>query len=363
MLDDRPALYSHRSNEVWTWDMLDLDDKIIDRFEGVRTGKITRNVNANIKTGGQVVWRANAQPDWTKIRLRPTYAADLTDGTHIEWQFGVFIPSTPKVKYDGASINATIDLYDKLLVVHEDAFDYTYSLPAGTNVTTAIRSILASAGEEKVSVLDSTATLVNPMVWPVGTTKLVVINELLRAINYFSLWVDNAGWYRCDPYVGPQYRGKAYQFIDGDNCYYNPEYEHDRDYYAKPNKVILISQGSGEVEAMKTVATNEDPLDPLSYQQRGRWITVTEEGIEAASQSILDDLGVRRLESLSRVSSTIELSHGLLDLNLNDVVGFANTLDALSLNCVIQEQEIPCESGAPVTSVLRKVDAEYDEVI
>ena len=359
-MDLNAALRSHRSQESWSWELLDNDDRFIGDFAGVVSGGLTANVAAPIRTGGTLVWKGQSQPQWLGFRVRPVYRATLVDGTQIEWPYGVYIPATPEPEYNGMSITGNVEFYDKLLVLSEDAVDTTFTLAAGTVATTAIRNIIEGAGETKHSIVDSTATLATSLAWPTGTSKLKIINDLLAdTLNYFSLFCDLAGYYRAEPYVAPESRGSMWNFMDGETSIYQPKFSHKQDYFGKPNKVILISQGSGDTEALTATATNTDVTDPLAYGGiRGtRWVTVTEEGVDAASQTILNDLALRRLRSLAEVSSTYQLKHALVPLDLNALVTFKNAMEGIDTKGVVQEMEIPCVTGksTQVTTTIREV--------
>ena len=345
----------HRHNEDWVWHVLDLNDNFVEEMSGVTGGSLKMDVAKEIRTGGSLNWTGAVKPDWLRMRVQPIYKATLIDGTEVEWRRGVYIPAAPKVTWTGDKAVVTVELYDKLLVLSEDKVDHTYSLAAGTVVTTALRTLIESAGETKHAIVDSTETLATSMVWPIGTTKLRIANDLLAAINYFSLWCDSAGFYRGEPYVIPQKRGAAWDFLDGQECIYEPDFEDDNDYFGVPNKVILISQGDGDTEGLVSVATNEDPDDELSFNNRERWVTVVETGVEATSQAILDELAQRRLESLSQVASTITLKHALVPLDLNNLVNFRRTPALLEFRAVVQEMTIPCVPGKLATAIIRKV--------
>lgn len=358
-MDLTTALRSHRSQEEWVWEMLDNDDNFIGEFPGVTGGSIKHNVAAPIRSGGSLKWKGKTEPDWLTIRVRPIYRCTFVDGTRYERQHGVFIPSTPEPTYNGMYLSADVEFYDKLLVLSEDAVDTTFALPAGTVVTTAVRDLIVGAGEANHAILDSTATLVNAMTWETGTSKLAIINDLLDTINYFSLHMDDAGWYRGDPYVPTESRGSSWDFASGDGSTYRPGWKHSKDYFGKPNKMILTSQGSGDIPAMVAVATNTDVNDPLGYggKRGARWVTAKEDGVEAASQAILDDLAVRRLKSLAEVSSTFYIQHALVPLALNNLVTFTNAREGIAVRGVVQEMEFACETGQAtnVSTTLRQV--------
>lgn len=358
-------LASNRTDEEWVWELLDLNDGLIGMLDGVTGGSLNRNVNATIRTGGKMGWSGKVQPEWLTVRIRPRYRATLEDGTRIDWPMGVYIPATPGLTWRNDVASADVDLYDKLVILTDDEVDATYALDAGTNVVQAIRALIESAGETKHLIADSTETLINPMTWEVGTSKLEIVNDLLNSINYFSLYCDDAGYYRGEPYLPPADRGVAWEFLDDQNSIYAPGFDQDQDYFGIPNKVILVGQGSDTTEALVGVYVNDDPTDPLSTNEpdpaagvegRGRVVSRTETGVDATSQAVIDGLAQRRYLDMSALTSTLTIEHALIPLTFNDVVRFRREPADIEMpRGVVQELDIVCASGALVKTKIRQV--------
>lgn len=348
-------LASFRDDEEWVWEILDLDDNYIGTLDGVSTGKVTLNVNSTIRGGGSLSWAGTTLPSWSDIRLRPRYTATLVDGTKLDWPRGVFLPSSSPVKWSGDLASVDVELFDKLLVLEEDQIDSTFSLAAGTLVTTAIRSIIEGAGETRHAIEPSAETLAVDMSWPIGTKKLTIVNDLLSAINYFSLWADELGMYRGTPYVPPRARGVAWYFKDDLNGIYDPEFTYDVDTFGKPNKVVLVSQGDGDTAALTSIATNTDPDSPISFDRRKRWVTQVTTGVDATSQSVLDGKADRIIQEAKSLAGTLEIEHALIQVDLNDLVSFRREPAGLDLYGVIQKMEIPCAPGGLVSTTITEV--------
>ena len=132
-----------------------------------------------------LTWAGLTVPEWTQIRVQPWVSIDFADGETDSWPLGVYLPATPTIHWSDAVATADVDLYDKLLILVEDKVNATFAVPAGAVVTEQVEAIIASAGESRMSIAASTATLRSAMVWEPGTTKLRIINDLLAAVNYF----------------------------------------------------------------------------------------------------------------------------------------------------------------------------------
>lgn len=349
----RAGLTQHRT-EAWRYDLLDLQDRKIGQLETVTGGSFDLSIHNTIRTGGRLSCTPPAGIDWLRVRIQPWYTA-TAGGQQISWPVGVFIPAAPGTKHTGTGKSIDLELYDKLLVLDQDKTEETYSVPAGTLVTNRVKELLASAGETRDAVVDSSETLRSPMVWEAGESKLRIVNDLLAAINYFSIAADGHGIFYAGPYVAPGSRGTAWTFTDDAASIYSPEFEHDADTFNVPNKYVAISRSDGEVPALTTTATNEDPASPYSYQGRGRWITTVETDVEATSQAVLNAIGVRRLRELGAVTSTWEVRHALIPIDLNDAVTFARQAEGIEVRAVIQKMTISTDVGALVSTTLREV--------
>lgn len=347
---------THRFNEDWTWELLDLDDRFIGTLDGVTGGTIRRNITAQIQTGGTMTWSGAkaSQPDWLHVRVRPVYSCDVFGGGSIRLEQGTFVPAAPSTKWTGAHGTLSVELFDKTQIVDEAKTTVTYARAAGTVVTTAVRDILTLLGQTRVVVHESTAILSKPMAWKPGTKWLTIINDMLAAVNYMPLWTGISGEFRVQPHVPTANRGITYPFSDGPKAIYAPEFDFENDYFGLPNRVTLVSQGTGDDEGLTAVAVLP-ASDPLSYESRGRWIDITETGIEADSQTTLNALAIRRLDELTRRVHEVNFNHAIIPLELNDVVTFKRGPAGVDMRGLVQSMSVNCQPGKLVSTIVQQV--------
>lgn len=348
-------LLGHR-NEKWRWDILTLTEAPGGQLDGVEDGTLEFNVNNTIRGGGNLTWSGKEEPEWSKILLQPWYILQTKEG-EIGWPRGVFIPAAPVDSHTDTGKTVDVELYDKLLILDQDKVDKTYTVTKGTHVVTAIRILLASAGQDRHAIEDKTDTLRSPMVWPAGTSKLAIVNELLKSINYFSLWCDGYGVYQGRPYQAASARPVVRRFIDDADSIFGPDFAHDRDMFNIPNKVIQVGRGDGDTEGLVAVATNEDPRSPYSYQARGRWIVHVDTDVEATSQGVLDGIADRRMAELSQTASAVDFDHAHVPLELNDIVEFQRGDRGLKIRAAVQSMTISTATGDLVQTKIREVAA------
>jgi hypothetical protein len=359
-------LYQGRRERIRV-DLLDENDRLRGTLTGVAVGgTVELNVNRVIRGGGNITLMADYQPepwplptgsttlhmediDWFKDRVRIWWDVEGA----ASWALGTFLISVPSTQHSDGWYSRPVELLDKLAVLDQDSVSGSYSLPAGTVVTTAVRDLILSAGETRMAITESDATLGSGLMWEAGTTKLRIINDLLSSINYFSLWADGTGRYQAAPYVRPDARPPSWRFEQGELALHSPEWSLEQDLYSVPNRVVLVSQGSGEEPGLVAVADNTDPDLPYSQPGRGRVITHTETGVEAASQAVLDSMARQRLLDLSGAVANLQVTHAALPLNLNDTVWFSsNGHETLA---VVQAMTYTLEPGSLVAASWREV--------
>lgn len=313
-------------------------------FSGVTQGAIIMSTASTIKSSGTIQVENVVGRDWTQVRLAPFHIIN-----DIEYPLGVFIASTPNFLESTWGTTRVLEVYDRLAALAEDATDAWITFPTGTVVTTAVTDLITSTGEKAGAVTPSAATLRTDQTFEPGTSKLAIINDLLDAAGFFSIWCDEHGQYQLTPYTAPQNRPIAWTFEDSTKAVHSPEHSGTEDLYKIPNRVVAVAQGIGDVPDLVSVAVNENPDSPYSFQSRGRWITTTISDAKATSQAVLDAYAQRRLQELSSVTATKIIKHGYLPLRLNDAVLFKGRRH------VVTRMEIPLDSTELMQTTLREV--------
>lgn len=308
--------------------------------------------------------------DWLNVRIRPMIriarlgGGDDPQGTLVP--AGVFLCAAPVEEWTATGLKRQVELTDKLSILDQDIASgdpttiTSYSAAAGANVITLVQTIIGETGELYPAIQPDTKTLASPLVWDIGTTRLKIINDLLDAGGYFSLWCDGWGQYQATPYVQPSDRVPVYQsiapFSDGPQSLMAPEWTRDRDIYSIPNRFLVVGQGDGTTAALTSLATNVDDTSPYSFNNRGRWITSVEVGVEAVDQAALDTIARARLSSATSVTNQITVPHIFLpDLHINSVVHFVNPDSGLDIFCYVVKTTIPLDPIKLCQTVMRLV--------
>jgi hypothetical protein len=320
-------------------------DHLVGYLDGVVDGSasLTWTLNAAVKGGGnlkvadldapQAGFMMIQQLALTSTRLRPVLVIQGLP----EIPLSVFLIAAAPEDWSATGRVFNLELLDRTTVLDQDALDSSYTVDTATPILSAVAAVVASAGESINVDATVTSTLSSPMVWPAGTTKLQVVNDLLSALNYNALWVDGVGNFQATPYVVPAHRSLTYellnekrQLIDGETSIYEAEWSRDLDMFDVPNKVIAVQSATGGAAALIGSYTNTDPTSPFSYPSRGRWITSVLSGVDTPSDTdanVIVFLGAKAQQSLiasSAVQATISVKHLPVPIRVGDVMRFAN---------------------------------------
>jgi hypothetical protein len=341
-------LYGDRTTS-YRWEVLTHAagvDTLAGYLDGVVIGSasISGASNAAVKLAGalKVADIAVAQPGFLRVRdlalssvrLRPVLVIDGLP----EIPLGVYLVTGGGDEWSDTGRVVSLEIHDRSTVLDQDLVASSYTVDASTVILTAVATIIASAGELIVVDGTVTKTLTHPLVWAAGTTKLQIVNDLLGALNYNSLWVDGTGNFQATPYIVPANRSVTYellnlprQLIDGAQAIYDRVWTRNKDLYSIPNRVIAVQASSGTAAALTGTYTNTDPTSPFSYANRGnRWITsvlasvTTPADTDANVIAFLQLTAQRSLIASSSPQAVVQVKCLPVPIRVSDVMRFAN---------------------------------------
>jgi len=344
--------------ERWRVDLLDYQDGYKRELREFLGGTYEVNGNRPIIGSGSISVAFHIEDDdveWGRDRFQVWYSPGYVDGEREWWPRGVFLPSLPEIEYDDETglLAGSVKVMDKLLILDQDSPTGPHAVPAGASVVEEVNDLIASAGETRVNVEPSGEVLASPITWDAGTSKLQIINDLLRTIGYTPLRATGSGQFEATKQKPVRDRGVAWEFAQGRDSLHIPRWVKNDDWADTPNRVVLISQGDEETEAMMAVEEHP-PESRFSYEARGqRWIVHTETDVQVTSQAVLDDLARMRLGGLARSYSNMSVEHAMLDLWPGDRVDFRT--DVYRTAAEIHSFTVAMEPGALVQGTWREV--------
>ncbi|WP_344753049.1 hypothetical protein [Leifsonella bigeumensis] len=361
-------LYGDRETS-YRWEVLthsDGTDHLAGYLDGVikQSAKFGQSLYApTVKGNGhlRVADLAVAQPGFmtlrevtlTSARLRPVLVIEGLP----EIPLGVFLFAAAPEDWSGSGKVVSLELLDRATVLDQDQVDASYTVDTSTGILAAVSAVISSAGESITIDAEVTTALSSSMVWPAGTTKLQIVNDLLDALGYDSLRVDGVGQFQANPYVLPANRSLTYELlnlprelVDGETSIYSEEWSRDVDMFSVPNKVIAVQAGSGDAPALVGEYTNTDSNSPFSYPSRGRWITRTldnvdtPDGTDAEVIAFLESKAQQSLIAASAVQAAVTVRCLPIPVRVGDVLRFANTPAGIDARHVVTRIELEANS-------------------
>ena len=381
VLSTNEILYGSRTT-TYRWEILTHSggvDRLAGFLDGVVDGSasLSWGLYAAVKGSGnlKVADLTTPQPGFMTIRQVALASARLRPVLIIEGlpeiPLGVFLIAAAPEDWSDTGRVLNLELLDRATVLDQDSVDESYVVDATVPILSAVATVVASAGESINVDADVTNTLKSAMVWPAGTTKLQIVNDLLGALNYNSLWVDGVGNFQATLSLVPAKRSLSYELltgvsrelVDGEQSIYSQEWSRDQDLFAVPNKVIAVQSSSGDAAALTGTYTNEDPGSPFSYSSRGRWITKvlegvdTPDGVDAVVIAFLEATAQRSLIASSAVQAAVKIKHLPLPIRVSDVMTFANTPAGINKRHVVTSISLDANPlGLMETSLQELID-------
>ena len=358
--------------EGYRVEVLTYQDVFKGYLDGVLGGSLESNAFRPVVTGG-TLQLATVPPsdeglavtdvDWLADRLRVVYTIHPPGRPDeaVDVPLGIYLPARKQDVTKAGNTTSVVTLLDKLTILDQDKVRTPYGLRVGANLAQAVEDLVLSTGELRVSVQPSAATARVASVWPAGTPKLTIANQILESAGYGSLWVDHQGVFQATVYVAPADRPVVWDFAGGADSVTADEYGEDMDAHAIPNVFVAVGQATDTVDALVGVAENNDPASPYSYARRRRWVSASDEGVQAASQAIIDQIAQRRLLDSATPAVRMDLAHLLVGLDDGDGNYRPMRVDDAVLNpnglrTTVAETTIQLAPGQLATSTLRRFE-------
>jgi len=311
----KKALHASNRTMSFRYELLDKQNQFKKHLDNVLSASVANNALAQINRTATFSLREDGSINYLSDRIKPYARLKMSDGGWVEWPLGVFVLSTPPRKTDISGIVIReVEAYDLLQVVLDDKVDDRYTVTSGTNYITAVKTLLDSAGLTGHNLTATSKTLPADRDWQPGTTKLEIINDLLRAINYRSLFMDENGGAVAQTYVSPSDRASEYTYKDDHDSVIFPEVEHSLDLFEVANKWVLVVT-EPDREPLVSTYTNTSSNSPTSTVNRGRTIVDYREYQEAADQSSLDARAKRIAFEASQVYEHVDFETAIMPMH------------------------------------------------
>ena len=303
--------------------------------------------------------------DWLNDEIKPVM---IIDG--VSYPLGVFMPATTTPTR--VNSNRTIDLqaYDRCWKVQDNKVEGFVYLSAGTKYTDAIEQLLVSSGIDAVVMSESEEVLKEDRSnWETGTSYLEIVNDLLKEINYNSLYFNENGVAVIQPIVKPSASNINHIFTskktdtrieqEAQLIKITPSIKRSTDVFTAPNVFVVVCSNPDKDSPMIATSENNNLRSPLSIPRRGRRIVSVENIDNIASQAELQKyVDIKRDQSMY-TGETIEVSTKLLPgFSVNDITAIDDE-DVFGI-CRETSWFMPLQAGQLMTHTLERIVINLD---
>lgn len=280
----------HGTREIkFRYDLLNYEENKIGELTCLG-GNLGLNSLAQIKRKAKLNFKENEfkDVDWLNNKIQPFML--LKNGEQwIEYPLGVLHISSPERKTINGRIERQTDCYDSTLTLLEDRLDSRVLIKKGTNYIEAITSIINDAGIRKTNITKSNGELNTNKEYEIGTNRLDIANELLKELNYTSIWVDEMGYLTSSPYILPEQRESDYSYIENDiSIRLADSSVEELDLFSVPNKFIIVASNPDIEIPLTSIYVNENASSKTSTVNRRRVISDFREVDDVLNQATLD---------------------------------------------------------------------------
>lgn len=293
--------------------------------------------------------------------FRPYVTLLLPAGGLATWCLGTFLLSSAKgsVLTQAGESSSDFTGFDRLLVLDEDKLVDRLTVPINAQVTAWVASVIAGAGLPVTGIVTSVKTLPAPLEWEPGTPKLTVVNALLSAIGYRSLYADELGVPIATPYVDPASDAIAWAYSPSSSSVIVPGVDVTLDLFNVPNRFVAFVSEPDRPTLVSSYV-NANPASPTSTVNRGRTITEVVQLQQATGdappvdQATLDAKVLQLAQAGSQVYSDVDFATGLMPFHGQGEV-FTLDVGAGPIRYRESKWSLECKVGGQMSHTFRRV--------
>lgn len=223
--------------------------------------------------------------DTIDYRVTPWMCLMMPNGKEAKWPLGKFI-IYPTLEMENDRNMIGISGFDLGKIALDDKNVSRFYVDNETVYTTAIAAVLNEI-YVRSEITETESVKSFPQEWEIGTSKMQIINDLLKGINYNPLHFDENGIAICDPFVAGLSRMIDFIYYANEQSIIFDGLKFASDKYDIPNKWIRYTENP-EVSYLISTYTNDSANSPYSTVNRGRTIVDAAPVDDIASQSLLD---------------------------------------------------------------------------
>jgi hypothetical protein len=262
--------------------------------------------------------------------LVPTLTIEYDDGTPtVTKALGFYSTRTAPSLLTKERNEATYEVEDLTRLLSFSAYTAVDNVPAATNVVTEVEGTIAEAAITRHSLPTTSITTSKALTFPIGTSRLDKVNDLLGSIGWYSLYPRLDGKLTSKPYLDLVNAQPVMTITDASLLAPIQVQTNDQ---TLVNVVIVIREDPAQA-SLYAVARNDDPSSPTSTTNVGFEYTRIERVADLQTQTEVDSLAVRLLREARTYYQTATVRVWPdTDFGMHEVVDLDLTGKMASLN-------------------------------
>ncbi len=240
----------------------------------IRNGRVVMNQDAEVSMSFDCQLRTPVPLTAWSDFLVPKLEVIHSNGLVVSGTVGMYAVAPPPSKHGWANSSATVDGRDLTWLLANDAFEVTKTLSNTADALAFVRSVIISAGIPANRIYlapravspgqtELPTKLPTTRDWAIGVDKLLICNDVLTALNYYTLFMENSGRLTSIPIIDMTEKQAAVYYATGDGSQVIGEVEEEPSLTGFAN-VVIVTANSPLSGAVATPPSAPPPPPPSS---------------------------------------------------------------------------------------------------
>ncbi|MBQ9041413.1 MAG: hypothetical protein IJ111_01195 [Eggerthellaceae bacterium] len=328
-----------------------------DELWQITGGNVSLGAFTDLKASGSIDYKGATVPDGGNL-IRVYYSFSDESGESVTRPICTCFVDLGDDTHTGSFVEGSAELRSVLAVLADDGPGKPYVAAAGANPVSLAADIAKSLGL-RVNVTPSSYRLAGSHICDPDETWLGVVNWLLAAAGYSSVYPDAMGTVQMHPYVEPTKRSPSWWFRDDGESAMKVSVTHSDNKSGIPNAVNLWYED--ETCGIAAKAVNTDDRSSASTVVLGRTISMRVEVDEIAGNSVSEKLANLKQEAKKQLidNSTLieklEIPCMYVPIEPNDCVGVEWEEAGIDFIGGCTAMDITCALGAATVVKIRNL--------
>lgn len=320
-------------------------------------GSASLGAFTDLKASGTISYKGTSVPDDGDL-IRVYYSFEDVLGESVMRAICTCFVKLGDDTHYGTFVEGKADLKSTLTVLSDDGPGRPYSVAAGSNPV-SIAAAIARSLDLRVSATTSTYVLSAQHLFDPDVKWLEIVNWLLDAAGYSSVYPDSMGTLQMHPYIEPTKREPSWWFRNDGKSALKRGITHSDNRAGVPNAVRLWYEDDSC--GLYAEAINIDKRSTASTSVLGRTTSIREEIEELAGNTAsakLESLEAATKKKLVDNSTRIEYMEipcMYVPIEPNDCVGLNETDSGIEFIGGVTSIDVDFAIGAPTMVKARKL--------